>query len=97
MTSFYETDLGVSSMTAHELDTIALERGGRIGSIGYGFATRGQVGQLAGGWTACWIATGWDGKSRDSDPHPDGRQDACGSTRRQGARLHARRAYSCAS
>lgn len=55
--NFYETDLGVSSMTAQELDAIALERGGRVGSIGYGFATRGQVGRLAGGWTAGWVGT----------------------------------------
>ena len=58
MGTFYETDKGLSGMTAQELDAIALERGGEVGSIGYGYATRGQIGQLAGGWTAQWIATG---------------------------------------
>jgi len=58
MGTFYETDKGLSGMTAQELDAIALERGGEVGSIGYGYATHGQVGQLAGGWTAQWIATG---------------------------------------
>ena len=58
MGTFYETDKGLSRRTSQELDTIALERGGVVGAIGYGYATRGQVGQLAGGWTAQWIATG---------------------------------------
>lgn len=58
MGTFYETDKGLSGMTAQELDAIALERGGEVGSIGYGYATRGQIDQLAGGWTAQWIATG---------------------------------------
>lgn len=56
--NFYETDLGLRGMTAQELDAIALERGGRVGGIGYGYATRGRVGQLAGGWSAKWIGTG---------------------------------------
>lgn len=58
MNTFYETDLNLNKITAQELDAIALERGGEVGSIGYGYATRGQIGQLAGGWTAQWIATG---------------------------------------
>jgi hypothetical protein len=58
MGTFYETDLGLSSMTSQELDAIALERAGIVGSIGYGYATCGEVGQLAGGWTAQWIACG---------------------------------------
>ena len=58
MGTFYETDNGLSGMTAQELDSIALERAGEAGSIGHGYATRGEVGQLAGGWTAQWIATG---------------------------------------
>ena len=58
MGTFYETDKGLSGMTAMALDAIALERAGEVGSIGYGYATRGQVGPLAGGWSAQWIATG---------------------------------------
>ena len=57
MGTFYETDKGLGGMTAQELDAIALERGGEVGSIRHGYATRGEVGQLAGGWTAQWVAT----------------------------------------
>jgi len=59
--TFYATDKGLGGMSAWDLDAIALERGGEVGSIGYGYATRGQIGQLAGGWTARWIATGGAG------------------------------------
>jgi len=58
MNKFYETDKNVGQMTIQELDAIALERNGVVGSIGYGYAARGQIGQLVGGWTARWIATG---------------------------------------
>lgn len=57
MTKFYETDKGVSNMTAQELDAIALKRGGIVGSIGYGYAVPGEVGELPGGWSAQWINT----------------------------------------
>ena len=57
MGTFYETDKGLGRMSAQELDVIALERGGVVGEIGHGYATRGQIGQLAGGWTAQWVAT----------------------------------------
>lgn len=57
MNNFYETDKGLSKMTAQELDAIALERGGVVGSIGFGYATCGEVGELPGGWTARWIDT----------------------------------------
>ena len=56
MTKFYETD-GVSNMTSQELDEIALEKCGVVDSIGYGYATRGKVGEQ-NGWSAQWIATG---------------------------------------
>lgn len=55
MTNFYETDKGVSNMTAAELDQIALEKGGVVGSIGYGYAVPGEVGELPGGWSARWV------------------------------------------
>jgi hypothetical protein len=56
MTDFYETDFGVSAMSADELDHIA-RCGGVVGSIGGGYATTARIGQLAGGWTARWVAT----------------------------------------
>lgn len=57
MSNFYETDKGVSGMTAQELDRIALDRAGVVGSIGYGYAVPGEVGELPGGWTARWVNT----------------------------------------
>jgi len=61
MASFYDTDLGLSGMTARQLDSVALERAGEVGSISGGYAIRGEIGQLEGGWTARWIATGGRG------------------------------------
>ncbi len=55
--SFYETDLGVSQLSVAELDHIALEKGGVIGTISRNCDIRGRIGMLAGGWTAGWIGT----------------------------------------
>lgn len=51
------TTLNTQSMTAAQLDGIALERSGVVGSIAGGTECRGEVGQLAGGWGARWINT----------------------------------------
>lgn len=42
MSTYYATDLGASELSQADLDTIAL-RGGKVGEIGYGYATRGEV------------------------------------------------------
>ena len=55
--NFYETDQGAGEMTAQALDNIALDNGGIIDSIGFGYATRGKIPELQGGWSAQWIAT----------------------------------------
>ncbi|MEJ5209365.1 hypothetical protein [Denitratimonas sp. CY0512] len=57
MGNFYDAPHGLGSMSAQELDHIALERGGVVRSIGYGYALTGEVGELPGGWTARWINT----------------------------------------
>src|SRR5690606_38645304 len=103
--TFYETDMGLSRMTAQALDAIALERGGVVGSIGYGYATRGQVGQLAGGWAGNWIATGGMGNcgtltlvptdARTRAVAREGKVRAymrAGMTRAQAERLHRAKA-----
>ena len=105
MATLYKTDKGLSGMSAHELDAIALERGGEVGSIGHGYATRAQVGQLAGGWTAQWIATGGVGNCgtlvlvpQDARTRAIAREGkiraflAAGLTRAQAERLHRAKA-----
>lgn len=42
MSDLYYTDLGVSYMSRDDLNQIALA-GGRVGSIGYGYACRGDL------------------------------------------------------
>lgn len=54
---FHDTTLGAEAMTSDQLDSIALERAGVVGSIAYGSSCCGEVGQLAGGWSARWINT----------------------------------------
>lgn len=53
---FYEVDLGASCAEQAELDAIAL-RGGCIGSIGYGYATRGRPPEDRHGYGFRWIDT----------------------------------------
>ena len=55
--NFHPTDGGFSGSTTDELNHIALERGGRIWSIAYGYATRGRIEPRADGWSARWINT----------------------------------------
>jgi len=56
MSQFYDTTMGAESMTAQQLDTIAVERNGQIGSHGYGYDTNGSA-ALNGGWATRWIGT----------------------------------------
>jgi len=55
MGQFYEVDGGFSSATTEELNRIALQRGGHLVSISYGYATRGKVEPRVDGWSAKWI------------------------------------------
>lgn len=64
MSAFYDTTMGAESMTASQLDAIAVERNGLVGSHGFGYATNGSA-PLAGGWTSRWIATGGMGNYGD--------------------------------
>lgn len=56
MTAYYETTLGANTLSAAELDRIAVEKAGIIGSHGYSYGTNGAA-PLAGGWAAAWIGT----------------------------------------
>ncbi len=59
MGQFQDVDFNVASKTVAELDHIALEDGGVVGSIGGGFACRKEPPvMLAGGWSARWINKG---------------------------------------
>jgi hypothetical protein len=54
----YDTDLGARAMSAQDLDAVAQDRAGAIGSIGYGHACRDhsvEDVELPGGWRARWI------------------------------------------
>lgn len=55
MSSFRETDLGASRLSQKELNDIALNKGGVIGGIGYGYATRGQLPTESHGYGFRWI------------------------------------------
>jgi hypothetical protein len=57
MSTYYETDMGAGAMTTQQLDRIALEHNGRLGSHGYGYGCNKVISALAGGWSARWIAT----------------------------------------
>lgn len=107
MGQFYETDKGVGGMTADALDKVALDDAGVVGRIAFGYATRKEVGRLAGGWTARWIATGGMGNAgtlvlspvtaRARAVYREGQMRAferAGLNRRQAERLyHARARY----
>jgi hypothetical protein len=56
MGSFYPVTLGVDSMSAAELDRIAVERAGVVGGIALGYATRGHA-EPREGYAFGWIAT----------------------------------------
>jgi len=56
MTQYYDTDLGVSTLSEQELDAIALA-GGRVGGIGYGFACCGELPAESHGYGFKWIGT----------------------------------------
>jgi hypothetical protein len=58
MSRFYKIDGGFSSATTEELNRIALECGGHLVSIGYGYATRGKIENRVDGWSAKWINRG---------------------------------------
>lgn len=55
MGTYYATDLGATNMTVEQLDAIAL-RGGKVGEIGYGHATRGKVPDRHG-YGFAWIGS----------------------------------------
>ncbi|MFZ1008709.1 MAG: hypothetical protein WAN65_17845 [Candidatus Sulfotelmatobacter sp.] len=42
MSQFYEVDANFFGTTTEELNRVALERGGVLKSIGYGYAVRGK-------------------------------------------------------
>ena len=52
--TFYDTDLGVEDMSEEKLRSIALNRAGEVGSIGYGYARCGDVVNRHG-WRFIWI------------------------------------------
>ena len=54
MGQFYETTCGYDGMTVDELDRVALEKGGVLGGIGYGYATLGNI-EPKGDWSAQWV------------------------------------------
>ena len=54
--TYYDTDLGVEEMSEEELRSIALNRAGEVGSIGYGYARCGHV-ATRDGWRFIWIGT----------------------------------------
>ena len=54
MGNFYNTTFAIESMSVEQLDRIAVEQAGNCGGIGYGYACAGEVGKLAGGWSAMW-------------------------------------------
>jgi hypothetical protein len=60
MSQFYEVDANFFGITTEALNHVALERGGVLKSIGYGYAVRGGKSILAprpDGWSAKWINT----------------------------------------
>ena len=56
MGSYYDTDLGVASLSKAELDQIALS-GGRVGGIGYGYACTGTLPVERFGYGFKWTNT----------------------------------------
>jgi hypothetical protein len=58
MSQFYEVD-DFFGATTEELNRVALERGGALRSIGYGYALRGKsiLAPRSDGWAARWINT----------------------------------------
>jgi len=52
----YETNLSVDRLTRQQLDAIALN-GGKVGGIGFGYATRGALPHERYGYGFCWINT----------------------------------------
>ena len=59
MSQFYEVDANFFDTTTEELNRVALERGGVLKSIGYGYAVRGKsiLAPRPDGWSAKWINT----------------------------------------
>jgi hypothetical protein len=53
---YYDTDLGASALSKQELDQIALA-GGRIGSIGFGYACAGELPAELHGYGFKWLDT----------------------------------------
>jgi len=56
MGTYYDTDMGVSALSKAELDAIALN-GGRVGSVGYGFACCGELPAESHGYGFKWVDT----------------------------------------
>jgi hypothetical protein len=52
--NFYDVDADLSAVPVEELDRIAIENGGVVRSIGYGYACRGQV-VPSEEWSGRWI------------------------------------------
>ena len=56
MGTYYDTDLGVSTLSKSELDQIALN-GGHVGSVGYGYACTGTLPAERFGYGFRWVNT----------------------------------------
>ncbi len=54
MGTYHDTDLGASALSKTELDQIALA-GGKVGSIGFGYACRGELPAERHGYGFAWV------------------------------------------
>ena len=57
MTPFIDFDFGISNLTRDELDTIAREKAGVVGSIALGYRLAGELPERLFDYSPRWIAT----------------------------------------
>lgn len=57
MKEFYDYDFGISNLTRDELDAIAREKAGVVGSIALGYRLAGEIPERVFDYSPRWIAT----------------------------------------